>query len=94
MKVLQGSFYDVFVTFLSTDHEIIFFAQAPRRKVSLAADHQAIWLHVQPIRTVSSSKKSTIGPHHTKPCLWAYADSEGPEQPAHPQSLVRTFTVR
>ena len=25
------------------------------------------------------------------PCLWAYVDSEGPEQPAHPCSLIRAF---
>ena len=24
-----------------------------------------------------------FGPHHAKMCLWAYADSEGPDQPAH-----------
>ena len=26
--------------------------------------------------------------------LWAYADSEGPDQPAHSRRLIRTFTVR
>ena len=29
-----------------------------------------------------------------KTFLRAYADSEGPDQPAHPRSLIRTFTVR
>ena len=29
----------------------------------------------------------------TKMCLWAYADSEGPDQPAHSCSLIRAFTV-
>ena len=33
------------------------------------------------------------GPQHVKTCLWAYADSEGPDQPAHSRSLIRTFTV-
>ena len=27
-------------------------------------------------------------------CLRAYADSEGPDQTAHPRSLIRAFTVR
>ena len=26
--------------------------------------------------------------------VWAYADSEGPDQPAHPRSLIWAFTVR
>ena len=33
-------------------------------------------------------------PSHAKPCLRAYADSEGPDQTAHPRSLIRAFTVR
>ena len=33
-------------------------------------------------------------PRHVKTCLRAYADSEGPDQTAHPRSLIRTFTVR
>ena len=28
------------------------------------------------------------------PCLWAYADSTGLDQPAHKRSLSRAFTVR
>ena len=27
-------------------------------------------------------------------CFQAYADSEGPDQTAHPRSLIRAFTVR
>ena len=27
-------------------------------------------------------------------CLWAYANSEGPDQPAHTRSLIRAFTAR
>ena len=34
------------------------------------------------------------GPRHAKTCLWVYADSEGPDQPAHLRSLIRAFTVR
>ena len=37
------------------------------------------------------------GPRHAKTCLRpyaAYADSDGPDQPAHPRSLISTFTVR
>ena len=33
-------------------------------------------------------------PRHAKKCLWAYADSEGPDQPAHVRSLIRVFPVR
>ena len=35
-----------------------------------------------------------IGPRHEKTCLRAYADSEGPDQPAHPRNLIRASTVR
>ena len=31
---------------------------------------------------------------HAKTCLLAYAGSEGPDQPAHPRSLIRAFAVR
>ena len=31
---------------------------------------------------------------HAKTSLQAYADSEGPDQPAHPRSLIRAFAVR
>ena len=34
----------------------------------------------------------TIGPPRS--CLRAYADSKGPDQSAHPRSLIRTFAVR
>ena len=30
---------------------------------------------------------------HAKMCLWADADSEGPDQTAHLCSLIRAFTV-
>ena len=44
----------------------------------------------QMLRSVCSND----GPHHAQTCLCAYADSEGPDQPAHPRSLIWTFTVR
>ena len=31
-------------------------------------------------------KPLTYGSHHAKTCLRAYADNEGPDQTAHPQS--------
>ena len=31
----------------------------------------------------------TNGPRHVKTCLLAYAESEDPDQPAHPRSLIR-----
>ena len=34
------------------------------------------------------------GPHHAKMYLRAYADNEGPDQTAHPRSLIRAFAVR
>ena len=34
------------------------------------------------------------GPRHPKTCLRAYVDSECLDQPAHPHSLIRIFTVR
>ena len=30
---------------------------------------------------------------HAKTCHWAYVDSQGPDQPAHLCSLIRSFTV-
>ena len=38
-------------------------------------------------------RKYSNRPHHAKMCLRAYADSEGSDQPAHPRSLIRAFTV-
>ena len=38
-------------------------------------------------------KAQIYGPHHAKMCLWAYADSEGPDQPAHLRRLIRAFAV-
>ena len=35
----------------------------------------------------------SYGPRHAKMCLRAFAYSEGPDQPAHPRSLIRAFTV-
>ena len=36
---------------------------------------------------------SISGPCHVKMCLWAYVDREGPEQFAHPPSLIKAFPV-
>ena len=36
---------------------------------------------------------SLIRPRHENMYLRAYADSEDPDQPAHPRSLIRTFAV-
>ena len=32
--------------------------------------------------------------HVMRKCLRAYANNEGPDQPVHPRSLLRAFTVR
>ena len=34
------------------------------------------------------------GTRHANPCLWAYEDSEGSDQPAHPLRLIRAFAFR
>ena len=34
------------------------------------------------------------GPCPAKTCLQAYLVIEGPDQPAHPRSLIRAFAVR
>ena len=49
--------------------------------------------------TVSAKKQyqadiKTYGPRHAKTCLRVHADSEGPDQTAHPRSLIRAFIVR
>ena len=36
----------------------------------------------------------TNGGGDAKTYLWAYVDSEGPDQPVHPHSLIRAFAVR
>ena len=41
-----------------------------------------------------NSLNISYGPRHAKTCLSAYADSEGPDQPAHPHILIRAFAVR
>ena len=33
-------------------------------------------------------------PGHEKTCLMSYANKKGPDQPAHPRSLISTFVVR
>ena len=33
-------------------------------------------------------------PHHMKMCLRVDAENEGPDQSAHPRSLIRAFAVR
>ena len=48
----------------------------------------------RPVHILVWSYAVRYEPHHTKPCLQAYADSDGPDQPAHPHSLIRAFTVR
>ena len=30
-------------------------------------------------------------PYHGKTCLWTYVDREGPDQPAHPHSLISLY---
>ena len=40
------------------------------------------------------SGSRTSVPRLAKTCLRAYADNEGPDQPAHPRSLIRAFTIR
>ena len=37
--------------------------------------------------------KKTFGQHLAKTCFWAYADNEGPDQPARPYSLMSAFNV-
>ena len=37
---------------------------------------------------------SLYGPRRSETCLRACADSKGPDQPAHPRSLIRAFAVR
>ena len=38
-------------------------------------------------------KNKTKWLHHAKTCLQAFAANEGPDQPTHLCSLIRTFTV-
>ena len=38
---------------------------------------------------LSSSRQTANGPRHTKTFLWTYANSKGPDQPAHLHSLIR-----
>ena len=33
-------------------------------------------------------------PRQGKTCIRAYVDNDGPDHPAHPHSLFRTFTIR
>ena len=33
-------------------------------------------------------------PCHSKMCLRAYANSDGPDEPAHPRSYISAFAVR
>ena len=43
----------------------------------------------------SNARKPLItrGTHHAKTDCRTYADSEGPDQPEHPRSLIRAFAV-
>ena len=37
--------------------------------------------------------KEFVGSCHAKICLQAYDESDDPDQPMHPLSLIRAFTV-
>ena len=43
---------------------------------------------------LNSPYKLIIWPRHAKTCIRANAGSEGPDQPAHPRSLIGAFAVR
>ena len=42
----------------------------------------------------SSFSKSLYGPRNAKTSRRAFADGEGPDQPAHPRSLIRALAIR
>ena len=46
------------------------------------------------IKTVYQVSYKKNGPCQAKTCIRAYADSEGPDQPAHPRSLIRVSAIR
>ena len=48
-------------------------------------------LHKETKKVFSGKTFKLCGLFHAKMCLWTYADSEGPDQPAHLRSLIRTF---
>ena len=43
---------------------------------------------------IGSDHARLYGPGHAKMCLMPYANNKGADQPAHPRSLISTFTVR
>ena len=40
----------------------------------------------------SSTMEGSIGSGHAKMCLMPYANNKGADQPAHPRSLISTFS--
>ena len=51
-------------------------------------------IFLNPKEYIIVTKSVTGRPRYAKTCPRAYAESEGPDQPAHPRSLIRAFTVR
>ena len=46
------------------------------------------------VYTCLLSYQHTFGPRREKPCLRAFANITGADQPAHPRSLISAFVVR
>ena len=53
-----------------------------------------LYLNMSVIQIKLGLIKPILGPCHTKTCLPAYANSQGPDQPAHLRSLIKAFIVR
>ena len=43
---------------------------------------------------VSFYQVTSYGPRREKPCLPWFANNKGPDQPAHPHSLISAFVIR
>ena len=52
------------------------------------------WMRVQLSKNSGQWTLLQFRPHLAKTCLRAYADSKGPDHPAHPHRLIRAFNVR
>ena len=82
--IFHGStLINALLSLLGTDNErTLYFAHVQIEKLIFSEEK------------VSLSKTQIILARLAKMCILAYADSEGPDQPAHPRSLIRAFPVR
>ena len=89
--------YTLYICFTYKVGSIKYILTVVRLYLFLLLSNQDIMCYCLNCKTLLEAilKQSDIhcGLNYAKTCLWAYADSKGPDQPAHPHSLIGAFFV-